>query len=308
MNKRSYFIKCFIFLLSIIFIDYIIGKGLNYIYFRQSQGKLYNLTYTIEQQTADILIMGSSRAMHQYNPDIITDSLGLSCFNAGYDGQSILYHMALFDVITKRYNPKIIILDVNTNELNENKESYDLLATLNPYVNKYPVLWEILSLKSPFERIKHYSKIYPYNSLFARIVIGNFHFKTRDVSVNGFTAQYNTWNEPIEEITYSKELLDKNKMNLFNRFLFETKKRGITVYVVLSPIFGVATNNSPSIDYIIDECKRNNVIFISYQNNENFYDKKLFNDPGHLNYLGADYFSSDISYLLWNYLSSSAGN
>lgn len=70
----------FFFLLASLFavlciLDYGIGKFLEYLYFNQKQGKLYNITYAIEKQTNDVIIMGSSRAMHHYNPDIISDSL-----------------------------------------------------------------------------------------------------------------------------------------------------------------------------------------------------------------------------------------
>jgi hypothetical protein len=298
MDKRKYIIKIFYLLTALIFSDYIVGLGLNYFYYKQSQGKLFNLTFAMEQQDANVLIFGSSRAMHQYNPDIISDVLRLSCFNAGYDGQNILYHKALFDVITERYNPKIIILDVNTSELDVNKSSYDSLAVLNPYVKKHPVLWETLILRSPFEKIKHFSGIYPYNSLLGRIIMGNLRFKTRDISINGFTAQKGVWNDSLEEIEYDEKRLDINKINAFNKFLYDSKKRGITVYVVLSPMFRKIVNYSTSIKYIREECARQDVPFISYQNNNYFFDKGLFFDPSHLNYIGADIFSSDISNLL----------
>ena len=46
----------FFFLLASLFavlciLDYGIGKFLEYLYFNQKQGKLYNITYAIEKQT-----------------------------------------------------------------------------------------------------------------------------------------------------------------------------------------------------------------------------------------------------------------
>jgi hypothetical protein len=298
MSKKKYAMK-FLCLLGIFIIsDIIIGTGLQFLYFRQKQGRLYNLTYTLKQQTAEILVMGSSRARHHYNPDIISDSLNMSCFNAGYDLQSILYHKALLDVIIGRYNPKVIILDVNTNELDIREESYDLLSVLNPYVKRHPILWETVKMKSPFEKIKHLSRIYPYNSLFTRIVNGNLHFNTKDISENGFIAQKGTVNDAFNEVTYQEAPLDDNKINALNQFLSDCTRRGISVYVVKSPLLGYETNNSNSIAYIIAACEQLQIPFISYQNREDFTDSRLFRDRTHLNDIGADKFSCDFAHFL----------
>jgi hypothetical protein len=298
MSKKKYAIK-FLCLLGIFIIsDIIIGAGLQSLYFRQKQGKYYSLTYALEQQNADILIFGSSRAMHHYNPDIISDSLQMSCFNAGYDGQSILCHKAFLDVIIGRYTPKVIILDVNTGELDISEKSYDMLSVLNPYVKRHPILWETVKMRSPFEKIKHLSRVYPYNSVLGRTVMGNLNFKTRDVTENGFYAIKGILIDSLKEVTYKEVLLDDNKINAFNQFLSDCTRRGITVYIVKSPAFQYETNNSNSMAYIIAACEQQQIPFISYQNREDFADNRLFRDPTHLNDIGADKFSSDIAHFL----------
>jgi hypothetical protein len=298
MSKKKYAIK-FLCLLGIFIIsDIIIGTGLQSLYFRQKQGKYYNLTYALEQQTADILILGSSRAMHHYNPDIISDSLQMSCFNAGYDGQSILCHKAFLDVIIGRYTPKVIILDVNTAELDISDKSYDMLSVLNPYVKRHPILRETVKMRSPFEKIKHLSRVYPYNSVLGRTVMGSLNFKTRDVTENGFYAIKGVFIDSLKEVTYKEVPLDNNKINAFNQFLSDCTSRGISVYVVQSPSFQYETNNSNSMSYIIAACEQLQIPFISYQNREDFADSRLFRDPTHLNDIGADKFSYDFAHFL----------
>jgi 2-hydroxy-3-keto-5-methylthiopentenyl-1-phosphate phosphatase len=133
-------------------------------------------------------------------------------------------------------------------------------------------------------------------------MMGNMNFKTKDVSANGFTARSGKLNDSIKVITYvelNENKLDINKRNSFRQFLLDCKSKGITVCVVKSPLFGTETNNSTSINYIIKECKEQNVAFISYQNDENFADNNnLFYDPDHLNDVGANNFSRDFSHLL----------
>ncbi|WP_280751268.1 MULTISPECIES: hypothetical protein [unclassified Parabacteroides] len=297
---KNFFVKMLLFILVLVLLDWALGSGLRFFYFRQSQGKLYNLTCVLEKQTAEILILGSSRAMHQYNPEIMTDSLGLSCYNAGNDGQSILYHNALLDVILDRFTPSMIVLDVNPDELVRKASSYDLLTALNPYVKDHPVLWNTLQLRSPFEKAKHLSKIYPFNSLLARIAVGNMHVTTKDVSANGFTPQYGQWEQPIQTIDYPTDSVnfDKNKIEAMNQLIQKCKEKNIILYMVLSPMYEQQLNHSSSIRYITRLCEANNISFFSYQNDKRFKANELFRDPSHLNAIGADIFTSDIASLL----------
>jgi hypothetical protein len=299
MSKKKYAMKFLCLLGVLILLDIIIGTGLQFFYFRQKQGRLYNLTYALEQQTADILILGSSRAVYHYNPDIISDSLQMSCFNAGYDGQTILCHKAFLDVIIGRYTPKVIILDVNTYELDITEQKhYDRLSILYPYLGRHPILWETVKMKSPFEKIKHLSSIYPYNSLLGMIVSGNLNSKTKHVAPNGFCAMQGVVTESFKEVTYKEGPFDDNKINAFNQFLSDCTSRGISVYVVKSPIFQYETNISNSMAYIIAACEQLQIPFISYQNREDFTDSRLFRDRTHLSDIGADKFSSDFAHFL----------
>ncbi|MDR1880630.1 MAG: hypothetical protein LBQ78_06820 [Tannerellaceae bacterium] len=298
MSKKKYAIKFLCLLGVFILSDLIIGTGLQHLYFRQKQGRLYNLTHALEQQTADILILGSSRARSHYNPAIISDSLHMSCFNAGYDAQGILYHKALLDVIIGRHTPKVIILDVNTFELDVDEQANNLLSALNPYVKRHPILWKTVAMKSPFEKIKHLSRIYPYNSLFARIVLGYLHFSRYDVHANGFTTLKGICHDSLKEVIYKEAILDENRRNAFDQFLSDCTLRGITVYVVKSPLFGYEKNSSNSMNYIIATCEKRRIPFISYQNRDDFADNHLFKDLKHLNDIGADKFSSDFAHLI----------
>jgi hypothetical protein len=304
MDNKHFFMKFFCLLGLLGILDYGIGQTLEYFYFKQRPGRFSNVTYALEKQEADILILGSSRAMHHYNPDIISDTIEMSCFNAGFDGQGILYQKALLDVMMERYSPKMVIFDIKLNELEKKESVYDNLSMLGPYLKRHPVLWNTLSLKSPFEKIKHLSKIYPYNSMFTAIVKGNLPIKTNDVSDNGFTKVEGVWTDGLEEEFYEEEILDKNNINAFNQMIINCKNADIKMYVVLSPVFSKHINNSNSINYIIKQCEKEKIPYLSYANNDLYLDSKLFKDAMHLNSAGADLFSSDFAHLLKNQANS----
>lgn len=300
MNHAIFWKNILVFFVSLILFDFIAGNVLEHFYFTQKKGKLYNITVALEKQTSEVLIFGSSRAMHHYNPHIITDSLGLSCFNAGYDSEGILYANAMLDAILERYIPKVIILDVLPVEFSESTVSYDLLYLLNPYVKKHPVLWNTLSLKSRFEKIKHLSSIYPYNSMLARIIIGNLSIKTKDESDSGFTALNGIWNGELKPTIFSEKSLDPNKLNVFNAFCQKCLKNKIKLYVVISPLYQLVENESSTEKYLNSAQAKYNFYLINLSKSKNYLTNKYWKDEEHLNAKGADKFSKDIAYRIFN--------
>jgi hypothetical protein len=296
MTKKTFILKFFVLFIILFLLDFVIGKTLSYYYFKQKSGKYYVLTKTIEnpaKQTAEILIMGSSRARGHYHPEIISSVLGKSCYNAGYDAQSILFHKALLDIIKEKYKPEIIFLDVNPNEFENIEISYDQLSVFLPYVQYYPELWNTLLLKSPFERMKCLSRIYPYNSLVDKIVMENINHQSDDI--NGFVPFYGQYGRDLEEVSFAEIDPDTNKINAFNSFLAVCKKNNIQLYIIYSPEYVKALNISPAMNYIIEKCKEQGIEYISYRNDESFLKKELFKEAMHLNHIGAKKFSLDIA-------------
>lgn len=291
---RIFFIKLSLVIIAIVICDYLLGTAMESLYFKQKQGKMYNVTYALEECETDILILGSSRAMHHYNPDVIKKSLGLTCYNAGFDGRGVIYHNALIGVISKRYTPKVIIVDVNRYEFDSSVKSYALLNILAPYANKHKELEKTLKLRSDYEHIKHISRIYPYNSLFARMVMGCLSFKTKDVSDNGFTPRYGIWSGALKTVTPQKSLFDENKIKSFKAIIDLCNKNRIKLFFVVSPSFLISTFESSTFKYISDYCSAHDILFTDYTNDEHYRDNNLFLDPGHLNRTGADIFSADL--------------
>ena len=279
----------------LVVLDLAIGTGLRVLYFTQKQGRLYNLTRTMEQSTSEILIFGSSRAENQYNPAILSDSMGMTCYNAGYAGQSVLYHKALLEVIVERYIPQLVIIDIKTYELDKMQADYDKLSALNPYIKRHPVIRETLSLRK-YEKIKHLSNIYPFNSLFARIIMGHTGIQTKDSNENGFSPIEGVWTDSLKPRTFNNDKpLDINKINAFNRIISICKENDIQLVAVISPSFENQINTALSISYMISVCNQNEIPVINFTNSADFRDNRLFHDTAHLNATGADIFTSKLA-------------
>ena len=57
--------------------------------------------YICDKSVDDILIFGSSRAVHHYNSSMIEDSLGMSCYNCGDDGNGIILSYGRLSMISQ---------------------------------------------------------------------------------------------------------------------------------------------------------------------------------------------------------------
>lgn len=297
-NHLGYFLaKLFILFFIVFILDYSIGNILSYYYFKQQRGSQYLTTYAAEKTKAEVLIFGSSRANHHYRPDIFENGFNLSFFNAGRDGNFLFYHYAILKAVLKRYTPKMVILDFMYGEFSKNKDSYDRISTLLPYYKTHPEMRSVIELKSPFEKIKMLSSIYPNNSSLLIIAGGNALFSKKKRKDNqGYVPLSETWNEPIKNglATYNYEI-DSTKIKIYESFIHDCVTSKVKLYIICSPYFLKSNFTDYSVRIARDIAQKNNVMFFDYSLDSAFTDNsKLFADPEHLNDRGATIFSTEV--------------
>ena len=290
--------KSLIVLITVIVLDFIIGSILKTFYFRQTSGEGYHTTYSIEKTDADLLIFGSSTAIHNYVPETFKKQMNISAYNVGRDGISIFYDYAILKTILKRYSPKVIILDFDPQEFKKDQESYDRLSCLLPYYKKYPEIQRIVDLKSPYEKYKLLSNIYPYNSSIFTIAIGNTEYnKTRRGDINGYVPINTIWDDPIKDSnTFLNYPADSNKIKIYKCFIEDCIRAKVELYIVASPLFIKPgyKNNSVTIGKAIAD--KYHVKFLDYSKDSMFLNSpKLFADVSHLNDDGAVEYSNTVS-------------
>ena len=91
---KKYLIKIGLFFLLVAIVDVAVGKTFSYLLDHVKGGDNGRNNYICDSLRTDILVFGSSRAIHHYNPLILTDSLGLSCYNCGQDGNGSILNYA----------------------------------------------------------------------------------------------------------------------------------------------------------------------------------------------------------------------
>jgi hypothetical protein len=300
-RKTIYLIfKAIIFLVTIVVLDRTIGTFCNNLFNRTSYPLYAKLRYSIDSVNQDLIFLGSSKASDQFIPSVITNRTGMSAYNLGFPGQGLKFsYVQLFEII-KRYNPKIVLLDVAPNIILD-PESQEKFKLLLPYFKRDTLMYNAITNGKVIEKLKFLSSIYPYNSSILDLIRGSYFRKYKD-TLNGFepldgvldttdiifkvNRQFNVSNIPYSKIIYLKEIIKI------------CTKNNIRIIIVISPIYKPNENFDEMISKIrnIALCQSKQTIFWDMSKDSVFLsERELFHDNIHLNYKGARLYSSIIA-------------
>lgn len=291
--------KLAVFLLVLVALDVGLGRVLEFFYFRQKSGLNYRTTYAVEECRDDIVVLGSSRAQSNYVPAVLAEELAGTVFNAGRDGQSILYASAVFDAMAARHAPRIVVLDVIPTDFYRNPGHYDRLSALLPYYRSRAEVRPVVNLRSRFERFKMLSSIYPYNSLPLQILKYNLVKKRAD---RGHVPQFGEIELPLppaKEHAWLDSGPDAEKFARFGALVRDCHERGIRLYLVLSPVFEgevVRREIKHELEPLLEGTPYE--IWDLSDHPEFVRQAKYFRDRGHLNDVGAARFSGIVAEMI----------
>ncbi len=304
MQYRKFTIRLVVFLFIIFAFDLMMGNVLEFLFFKQKTGPNYQIIESITTNSADLVVLGNSRAQHHYNPKIISNKTGFSCVNSGLNGGYGIYLPAFqIEEMANHYSPKLIIVEVDPNGLGYWKGNYDRLSVLMPFIDRYPKAYDYIMLRDNYQKIKLFSKSYKYNSLVYNELMYSLFFN-KFAHVKSFIPNYKimTQKDSIvkEELTnISNSIgLDINMENILLHLISFSKENKIKLVFVNSPIY----NNTAKDKYsfagkkTIQILKDNNICFWDYSNDTTFLNKYyLFSDRLHLNDKGAELYSNMIA-------------
>lgn len=291
MAKR-YLLKALLLVILLIVSDRSIGYGLKWMYKHQQGGDYRSATQAIEEQCADVLILGSSRARHHYNSAIIADSLQMEVYNAGRDGCFLVYQWAQLKLIMDRYTPKMILLEVTPYDFNLDPSDYERLSGLLPY-QESPSFSEVMRKKSRWEQWKCLSSIYPYNSQFLSMLTslkGNENYR-----LDGYNPLEGHVDTSMDTGNGgASDSIDEEKVQLMYGIIDICKNNGIELYMITSPYY-IHFTHSVTLDLTQKICSENNIPYISFLNHPDFTEGSLYQTPDHLNAEGAELFSAQVA-------------
>ncbi len=228
--------RLLLFLLIIAVADRLLGVLLEKAYFRQPQGLDAQLTHVIRSTRAEVLVLGSSRGLNAVDPALIRTELGRTAYNAGMEGQSMLYHEAILRSVLQRYSPRMVLLCVDAGGFTQDRSHYDRLSRLLPYYREDPEIRKTVCLRSPWEPLKMLSAIYPYNSKLLDMLRAYAGKNQAEVGVDGFVALKRQFTGPARLMDFSAgRPLDTLLLQAYRNLIRECRQAGVELRVICPP-------------------------------------------------------------------------
>ena len=304
-NLKPTLIKILKLVVILLIVDFCLGSITKHIFFTQKTGKFARSTYVINNAKEEVIIFGSSHAHRNYVPEVIQNSMNKTCYNAGAEGQQLLFHRALQKMLFKRNLPEIIILNIDENFLYKSDIAHNRLSDLHPYYPEFKEeLRPILSLKSNFIDFKLFFKSYQTNSTLIHAVR---YYLAPQIAYNGYRPLDGVMakNEGVLTINddsdkeYIEEIDEAFVMTLKD-FIRDAKSKGVKLFLVTSPnLVPRNTIKNKSLEKIKAMANIENIPFIDFLNSNEFLNEyDLFHDPSHLNDKGARLFTLKLSEIL----------
>ncbi len=252
--------------------------------------------------SAEIFIYGSSRAVVQISPAILSDQLGKSCYNLGVDGFNFWTQYFRHQEAAKHAaKPQIILHSLDISSLSHKGQFYK--AQFLPYMFQK-------------ESIESFAKLYPDFSYFDfRLPLvryyGNstaiFHAlklffvdQPQELERNrGYRGQDIGWKDDLanakKKMASFEATIDTSCVNLFDKYLQECLARNIKVILVYTPEYiegqRFVKNREDVLQIYNDLSTRYGIPFLDYSADSMSFNRNWFYNSGHLNKRGSEHFT-----------------
>lgn len=291
---KRFIINILLFFATIAVVDLSVGFTGDYLQAHAKGGDTRKTNDLVMNDQHDIVIFGSSRAAHHYDTPFLSDTLGLDVFNAGYDGNGVILSYGLLSMMLERYQPKLIIFDVepafdiNVYEADNGNKRY--ITPLKPYYRDEGVS-EVIKGVSEEEWLKSYSGMMRYNTTIISKALD--YVQGNGVSNKGYIPMKEVYTGEPNKKKGNVPKRDAFKLEYVEKLLLLAQSKNVPIAVVASPKYG--QENADDVQPVIDLCVKHNIPFIDYYANEEFMQHKdWFVEPMHLNEVGAREFSKQM--------------
>ena len=244
-----------------------------------------------------VLVFGSSRSVHHYDPQVLADSLGVPCYNCGQDGMGIITFYGRFKLLTARYTPRLIIYDVTTDFDLRRNDNVTYLTWLKPYYNR-PGIDSIFWHVEPTERVKMLSNMFRYNGKALQIITDNKPGDDNDDALKGFVPLDGIMTSDKEEdATKAQVGFDPVKLYYISRLVKDCSAKGIRLVFAISPLYNSVKQPDAYLTDFLTLARKQNVPVINHYYDTRFAtNKNLFQDTYHMNRSGAEIYTSILAH------------
>lgn len=253
---------------------------------------------------AEILINGSSRALKAINPQIITETTGLTCYNIAADGADIGVQLPKLKwYMANNTKPKIIIQDISQFFGGISTTVFEPFKYL-PYISNDSLYKGLLKIDDTFWLHKYlpaaniiYYNFDFYYKLFSELrnsAIGNDHY------VNGFLPDSSNWASDFDLYKKQNPIGVKSSVEEnYKLYLLELKKHCeindiVLILTILPNYYRLAelAKNTEEISEFYSSLETiPKIYFLDFGNSSISKNEENFYNFTHLNITGANKFS-----------------
>lgn len=298
---KTFLIKFSIIIGILIVVDAVAGLGFKVFFYKQKGGKYFKITHALKSSGEDILIFGSSHASEHFDAPLMQKLTLNTVFNFGNQGQSLLYTYPLVKSVLAYHKPKIIIIDLDYDELEFKASAYERLSILLPYYHVDSAIDSAISLMPYNESLKCHSFLYRYNSTLGNIILNIYNKNIAQIISNkgyepipgNICTIDNTQKEPVLNVTR----FDQNKINYLVRLISAARKANVKLLITTTPVYNYNASQKniykEKLQQILTTFK---VKYLDYGTNAGFNGRcEFFSDDTHLNPKGADEWTTQCS-------------
>lgn len=249
-----------------------------------------NAVQAMFKRNADVLVLGPSSANHHYNSKILEDSLGMTAYNAGRDGQNIVYAAMVLAANVERHAPEMVILDMSSVMLDGSWNNH--LSDMNCYYGISNRVDSIIEdVCSWQDRLKLHMNLYRYNNTWSWILNG-YLAKTQE-DMNGYRPMPVQNGEIKSSVSKNHFEMDSLDMKYLNTIVDICEKRHIDLVVCSSPSLHVDGGNFHP--FLNEYCEERGLLYLDWNGDTAYINHpELFYDVSHLNTIGADMFTKEL--------------
>lgn len=247
-----------------------------------------NTAQALFKRKADVLVLGSSRANHSFDSRVLERELGESVYNAGRDGQNIVYDVMVLSAYLERCTPKMVVLDMNSSMMSD--EWNAALSEMNCYYGLSKSVDSVIEARSSWvEMLKLQSNIYRYNNTWQWLLKA---YNSKEATLDGYRPM------PVNEAGSMKATykdnddfrLDSTNLVMLEALVKTCREKNIKLVLTYSPTLSVTRHGF--IDWLSEYSSKHHLLFYNAMMDSDFLKHpELFYDYTHLNENGAKMFS-----------------
>ncbi len=286
---RRFLLSVLVFFAAVTVIDLGVGLAGDYLRTHSKGGRTKALEDLVSKDTHDVLILGSSRALHHYDTPFLSDTLGLDVYNAGQKGHGIIFADGILEMALKHGKPRLVLVDIEpafdiyvSPEDNADKRYISLLKSYY----RDPDVGNLLKDVSQEEWLKAHSGMFRYNTCFLTMLAD--YLVKKETPRDGYVPLHGvmTTEPPVPDSP--KKSLDSLKIKYLRRIISLSRSAGVPLVFAASPKYASQDDFTP----LKELCKEENIPFWDYHDCQQIaLHKEFFQEAVHLNADGARAYS-----------------